>query len=72
MSGFDRQITVKIQEDAVFGYEIVSQELSLALHEDETTLLEAETERLQYLPGLVGDLQIVLSLHNFFKLFFPI
>lgn len=57
MSGFNGQIAVQIQKDAVLGDEVVRQELSLALDEHETSLLESETERLQYLSRFVSNLQ---------------
>lgn len=57
MSGFNGQIAVQVQKDAVLGDEVVRQELSLALDEHETSLLESETERLQYLPRFVSNLQ---------------
>lgn len=60
MSRFNGQVAVEIEKNAVLGDEVVRQELSLALDEDETSLLEAKTERLQDLPRLVGDLQIII------------
>lgn len=57
MSGFNGQIAVQIQKDAVLGDEVVRQELSLALDEHETSLLESETVRLQYPSRLVSNLQ---------------
>jgi len=44
MSGFNGQIAVQVQKNAILGDEVVRQELSLALDEYKTTLFESETK----------------------------
>lgn len=61
MGRLDGEIAVEVQRHAVLGDQVMRQELTLALHVHETSLLEAEAERLQDLPRLIGDLRIFLS-----------
>lgn len=63
MSGLDGKIAVQIQPDSVLRDEIVRQQLTLALDEDETTLLETESKRLQNLTGLVCDLELNIHIY---------
>lgn len=56
MGGFDGQVAVQVQRDAVLGHEVVGEQLALALDEHQAPLLEAEAERLEDLPGLVRHL----------------
>lgn len=61
MGRLDGKVAVEVQGHTVLGDKVVRQELSLALHVDETTLLEAVAERLQNLSRLVGNLRILFS-----------
>lgn len=70
MSGFNGQIAVQVQKDAVLGDEVMCQELSLALDEHETSLLESETEGLQYPPRFVSNLCFFLFLDLYSKMIF--
>ena len=57
MFGDNWKITVQVQTDSVFRYEVVGEELTFALDKDEASLLETETKGLENLSGLVGYLK---------------
>lgn len=56
MGRFDRQVTVEVQRDTVFLDQVVRQQLTFALDEDHTALLETVAEGFQDLSRLVGYL----------------